>query len=84
MKNALGFCGRIKIEAFRRNDSLIGYAQSVPFCPSSNSRAFGEGDPMLAEIPQASLHKVRVSALIQFYPGGSWISQAYADVFPYE
>jgi hypothetical protein len=84
VENSDDFCGKIRIEAFTLGGSSLDYADSEVVCPDTNAIEIGTADPALSLLNQSELHRVRVSALIQFYPGDAYQLQGYKDVYPYE
>ncbi|GGN93869.1 hypothetical protein GCM10010112_82620 [Actinoplanes lobatus] len=81
MRDASGFCGKVKITAYDAANTVIDRAQSFPLCPTSNSIDFDPAEPTLSAIPEADLHHVTVEAMLQLAPGG-YARQAAVDVYP--
>jgi hypothetical protein len=69
MNNAVGFCGKLTMEAYTASGGLVAPPRSTPeLCPGGPHRVVAV-DISLATRPQSRIAKVRISASLKFAPG---------------
>jgi hypothetical protein len=77
MKNASGYCGRIKLEALDGNDDPIA-TEYVTHCPSTNSWELTSVDLVLDPVRRSDFFRAKVSAWLA---GLSFVEQAAVYVY---